>query len=376
MLKNLTHIDIDKISEKVEENINAKMNKAEDVDFLPTKGYLIVEDAAEILGIKKDTLRTFLRNGKLPSAIKIKNKWYIPKEELQSYQERINNWYKNRPKVMKNIPSLKGYLTMIEVSAQINLSRSKTSVLLNNEAFPNAIKIKNKWFIPEEDILFYLENKKDGKQVPSPFTKENQLLKGHLTTKEISERIHLGPSRILVLIHNGSFPNAVKFNGRWFIPEEDLQLYSKQRNNLLMNKNKQSNIQSLKGYLTTNEVAKELNISNGGVTALIKNGKLRDAIKHKKIWMIPESSLTERKKQIENKRISITKPDMINELNHLINNVQNEEHLKETIRLYSDFTITRLNATNGRINNVRRVFNHLRKIFYDIIIKRFYTRIK
>jgi predicted DNA-binding transcriptional regulator AlpA len=359
MLKNFPNVDIDKIPEKIVKDKTTKKNNLYNLDSFSAENYLVVKDAAELMGIKKNTLWTFLRNGKFPSAVKVKNEWYIPKEEIESYQEKIKTGYLNGSKLVQEIPSLEGYLTILEVSERISLSKSRTRALLYKNEFPNAIIVRNKWFIPDEDILYYLKKKKDEKKVPSPTTLEE-----HLTIKEISNRIHLKSSKILGLIHDGSFPNAVKVNGKWFIPKEDIQFYSKQRNHLLL----QPDTQSHQGYLTTKEVAKELNISIVGVTALIKSGKLGDAIKRGKIWIIPESSLTERKKQIENKRISITKPDMVNELVQIINSVQGKEHLKKTKRLYTDFAITRLNATNGRINNVRRVFNHLNKLFSDIII--------
>ncbi len=368
MLKNFTHVDINKIPKKIEKASNTKKNNVDNLDAFSVEDCIEVKDAADLLGIKKNSLYTFLRNGKFPSAVKKKNKWYIPKEEIESYQEKIKTGYENGSRVVKGIPSLEGYLTIIEVSERISLSKSRTSALLYIGEFPNAVKVDNKWFIPEEDFLLYLEKKKKENKIPTPPIKENLPLQRHLTTKEVSERIHLSQSRVLALINAGIFPNAIKFNGKWCIPEEDLELYSKHRNNSPSVENKQPDGQLLKGYLSINEVAKELNISIGGVMALVRSEKLRDAIKVGKIWMIPESSLIERKKQIENKRISITKPDMIKDLTQIINSVQGKMHIRETLRMYADFATTRLNATNGRINNVRRVFNHLNKLFSDIII--------
>jgi excisionase family DNA binding protein len=313
MLKNFAHVDIDKISENAKKNKNNNGNKQDDIGSLSLDNYLEVKNAVKLLGIKNNTLWTFLRNGKFPSAVKIKNKWYISKEEILSYKKKTITRNEIPSKVTTEISSLDGYLTILEVSNQINLSKSRISALLPKNVFPNAIKVHNKWFIPEDDILSYLE----------------------------------------------------KQNSQYTLNKEIQQL---QKSKLIQEKNKQLNYYKQQGYLTTREVARELNISIFGVIALINSGKLRDAIKPGKTWLIPESSLIEYKKQKENNKISITKPDMINELNQFINSVQGKKHLKETIRLYSDFTMTRLNATNGRINNVRRVFNHIKKLFSDIII--------
>lgn len=297
MLKNFAHVDLSTISDSPKNRTKPKVNKSENIDTLA--GFFVAKDAAALLGLRVKSLVAYLRRGKFPSAIKIKNKWYIPKEEIESYLEKVNTVYKNESNEIKRIPSLEGYLTLVEVSGRISLSKSRTSALLYKNEFPNAIKVRNRWFVPEEDVLSYIENKKGEKKVPTHPTKENQLLQGYLTTKEI---------------------------------------------------------------------AKELNISIGAVTALIKKGKIKDAIKFGKIWLIPESSLVERKKQLENNRISVTKPDMINELTQIISSVQGKNHIRETLKMYADFATTRLNATNGRINNVRRVFNHLNRLFSEIII--------
>jgi predicted DNA-binding transcriptional regulator AlpA len=320
-LKNFTHVDIDIISEKIEKNSNTKVNKPENIDSLSSDGFLQVKDAAKLLGIKNNSLYTFLRNGKFPSAFKVKNKWYIPKEDILSYQEKIKTRNKNPSKVAKEIPELDGYLTISEVSLRINLSRSRIAVLIYKDLFPNAIKVNNKWFIPEEDILFHQEKKKVEQKKKPSLTKEIQPLHGYLTTKN-KQTTATAPQN--------------------FIPPQ--------------------------GYLTTKEVAKKLDISVSSVIALIKKGKFKNAKKVNEYWLIPESSLIEYKKQKEKSQISVTKPDMIHELKQFINSVQDKGHLKETIKLYSDFSTTRLNATNGRTNNVRRVFNHLKKLFSKVIM--------
>ncbi|TKC14365.1 helix-turn-helix domain-containing protein [Robertmurraya kyonggiensis] len=420
-LKNFAHVDIASLSKKNETKNNNKNHNPNNIESL--EGYLDVKFASTILGIKANSLAVFLRNGKFPSAIKVKNRWYIPIEDIQSYEKKIKNRNKTPSKDTKEIPPLDGHFTTSEVSNRINLSISRVIGLINQGLFPNAIKANNKWFIPKEDILTFLLNKKvdpgiyyslDGyltiadvvnryslshsqililikknllpnamkinqewfipikdilfyqeeitRQTKQDIMK-NLSLDGHLSVSEIVNRFNLGRNIIYYDIHNGVFPNAKKTGGEWYIPEEELNYYFDRKNNQAHD----SNFIPPQGYLTTKEVAKKLGISVSNVFALKNTGKFDGIKKINKYWLIPEPSVEDYKNQKEKNQISITKPDMINELKQYINNVQDKKHLKETIRLYSDFSTTRLNATNGRINNIRRVFNHLKNLFSEII---------
>ncbi|WP_042341649.1 helix-turn-helix domain-containing protein [Bacillus timonensis] len=167
--------------------------------------------------------------------------------------------------------------------------------------------MNGKWNIPEESLSYYFEQRKnkekDSKQINSSAIK-SKILQGHLTISKVAKTFNLSHSNIRTLIREGFLPDAKKVSGQWNIPEESLSfLYEHTKN--VENESKHSiSISSLRlntfqDHLTTNEVAKKLNITPAGVKVLIKNGKLRDAIKHGKTWLIPESSLTEYKTQKE-----------------------------------------------------------------------------
>jgi predicted DNA-binding transcriptional regulator AlpA len=303
MLKNFDHVDITSIAENIKKNSNTKKHKPVHIDSLD--GFLEVKDAANLLGIKKNSLWTLLRNGNFPLAIKIQNKWYIPEEEILSYQEKRKIRQRCSPKIINKNSSVDGYcLAISEISKRINLSKSRITALIYQDLFPNAKKVNGIWYVPEEDLNYYYEYKKN----------KTQGRKRQVKTSE--------PKKI--------------------IPPQ--------------------------GYLTTKEVAKKLGISVSAVSALANKEKFNNAKKIGKNWIISESNVIEYIKQKEKNQISITKPDMISELKQFINSFQGIEHIKETTKLFNDFFITKLNATNGRINNVRRVFTHLKKLFSDIII--------
>ncbi len=351
MLKNLPYVDVNKIPEKIEKNIKLKM------DAFSLEDYLVAKDAAELLGIKKNSLCRFLRNGKFPSALKVKNKWYIPKEEIQSKRKNTRN--RTTSKKVEGFP----YLTISNVSNLLNISRFRTREIVQEGVFPNVIKFHGELFIPENDFLSYQDGNKTTRKKNQHSLKNEEVpsLHEYITTKEVATELDISTSLVHILINKGEFKDAIKPGIRWLIPKSDLIEYKKQ------NDNKQINSQLQQGYLTTKEVAKELDIMLESVWVLINSDKFKNAIKSGNRWLIPKASIIEYKKQAANK-IAITKPDVISELNQIINSVQGKKHIRETLRMYADFATTRINATNGRINNVRRVFNHLKKLFSDIII--------
>jgi predicted DNA-binding transcriptional regulator AlpA len=370
MLKNFAHLDINKIVNEKYEDSKPPDKKQDNLDSLPSGNFYKVKEAANLLGIKINTLQSILREGKFPLAIKVKNVWYIPKEGVQSY---LATRSKKLPTVTpKKTPSMDGYFTISSVSLRINLSHSRISLLIKEGVFPNAKKVSNKWFIPEKDILFYQEDKRAKAEKQSSIIKERKaLLPGFLKISDVVKTIHISRSKIYNLIQTGLFPNATKVNGKWFIPKEELHFCYE----FISKVNQQKNItKTSKGFIqpqdysTTKETAGKLGISVAGVIAVINRGNFKGAEKINNKWFIPDTDLVAYKEQRDKNPISITKPEMIDELNQFLSSFQDEIHLKDTIKVFSDFSMTRLNATSGRINNVRRVFNNLKRLFSEVIL--------
>lgn len=430
MLSNFTNVDTSSISNNLEKQSTPNIQEPETIASLD--GFFLVKDACKILNIKENTLQLLLRNSIFPTAVKVKNKWYIPKEEIISHQEkkelkrknpfpvtkeayaldgyisvsevskRINIrspvlcqfikkglfpdaikvngiWYIpwsdilssiedekesqwDYPSLIKKIHSLNEYLTIFEACQRFNLSRHRIYTTINKGSFPNAQKVNGIWFIPENDILAYHEMKME---------KENQRPDGYLKKSEVSKRLNISSSSVYRHINKGTFPNSKKFEGGWFIKESDLNYYheyNKIKNETKHKSSASKNFELPDGFLTAKDVAEKLNIKYTTVISLIGKGRFEEAKKIGNLWVIPESDLIEYVKQKDENQISITKPDMIHELKQFINSFEQAVHIEETIILYSEFLTTKLNATNGRTNNIRRVFNHLKKLFTDVII--------
>ncbi|MBJ7966974.1 helix-turn-helix domain-containing protein [Bacillus cereus] len=357
-------------------------------------GFCTIEEAASLTGRHPQTIKGWASQGEIESKSVVLNhlrKIFVKRESLQvvKKKKRINmlknfayvdialisdnpeNNMNNEIPKQAPIGSLDNFFEVKEAAKLLGIKDNSLGAFLRRGKFPSAVKLKNKWYIPEEEILSYQAKKKTRQRKINTIHKDMYLLDGYLTLSEVTEKINLSRSRIYVLVNNGMFPNAKKVKGKWYVYEKDLDFYHEYK---IINKNVVKKIttypQNLpRGYLTKNEVSKILNITVSGVLALINRGKFKSAKKINKIWYIPESNILEYNKQKEKEQISITKPDLIYELKQQINDVQNKEYLKETFKFYAEFSTTKINATSGRVNNLRRVFNYLRRLFSELIIK-------
>ena len=343
MLENFPHID-DSIIKKSIETINKnKVKVTNDLNYV--KDFLTFKEALKILKVKKSSLESYLRRGKFPSAIKAKNKWYIAAHDIDVYLE-------------KECMDQKGYLKTSTIIQQLNLSSNIVLRLISKGAFPSAKKVNGRWYVKKEEVDTY--------KYPNPINilqndtiqKETKYLK----TSEITQQLNLNLIDVLKLISKGTFSSSAKINGRWYVKKEEIDAYEQYKLSI------SKEIKIPEGYLTIDEVGQELDIRSSEVRSLINKKKLINAKRYNGNWFIPEDSLIEYKHKKLRNQISTTKPEMINDLTLLIEGTQGKEHLKETFSLYRDFSSTKLKATQGRIDNIRRVFNTLRRLFSKVLV--------
>ncbi|WP_461673180.1 helix-turn-helix domain-containing protein [Priestia megaterium] len=345
MLKNFPQID-DSIIKKSIETMNKNKVKITN-DINDVQDFLTFKEALEILKVKKGSLEDYLKRGKFPSAIKLKNKWYIDPQDIAAYSEK--EWM-----------TQKGYLKTSEIVQQLNINSSSVLKLISRGTFPSAKKVNGRWYIKKEEVDTYKHSKPS--DIPQKRNDAPQEETECLKTSEIVQRLNINSSSVLKLISRGTFPSAKKVNGRWYVKKEEIDTYEQYKLSIT------KEIKVPEDYLTLDEVAQELNIRPSGVRSLIKKKKLIDAKRYNKNWFIPENSLIEYKRKKLQSQISVTKPGMISDLTQLIENTEGKEHLKETFRLYTDFSTIKLKATQGRIDNIRRVFNTLRRLFSKVLV--------
>ena len=176
-------------------------------------GCVNVKEATKKLGFKTDSsVLIALKENKLPNAFKTSGKWWIPSEDISSY---LDNKKKNVP-IRKewSIPRKAKEKNCLNISQTLEKLGYKTKFqirrMITEKHLPNAFKLSGRWWIPLNDIESY----ENSLTIPS----------GYLNTKEANERLkYCNPGAITLLITKKKFPNALKINGRWYIPLKDIE---------------------------------------------------------------------------------------------------------------------------------------------------------
>lgn len=116
--------------------------------------------------------------------------------------------------------SRKKILTTKQVAERLGIKRSDDiGTMIKNGKFPNAFKAGKGWRIPLEDIQAYefLLNK----------------TKYCLDIKQTAKRLGYKEGRVPSLIKRSIFPNAFKYNGKWWIPQVDIRIIEEEKLNTL-----------------------------------------------------------------------------------------------------------------------------------------------
>lgn len=130
-----------------------------------------------------------------PNALKLKNKWWIPISDLDAYKVSIENCL-----CTEEVANRLGYKSSDNILA-----------LLKENKFPNAFKIRSKWWIPSSDVESY-------KQVEIK----------SLDIKNAAKRLDRNTFNISDLIKKNKFLNAFKHSGKWWIPIQDIEKYEQE----------------------------------------------------------------------------------------------------------------------------------------------------
>ncbi|MEE6132816.1 helix-turn-helix domain-containing protein [Priestia sp. GS2] len=204
---------------------------------------LDVKQTAQRLKIRStSTIHKLIQDKKFPNAFKSNNKWWIPIEDIETYEKAKND---------------KSFLSAKEAAERLGY-KSLDSLFNNIDDFPNAFKFDGKWRIPLDDLSLY--------------EKKLQCL----TVKQVAIEVgNTSAAYITDMIHKNHFPNAFKLKGKWRIPPKDLEPFK--------------DFIRPEGYLTTRETAEELGYT--GIFRLIQEKKLPNAIKVNNVWWVPQGDI-------------------------------------------------------------------------------------
>lgn len=159
------------------------------------------------------------------------------------------------------------YFKTGQVAERLGLKKSdEVSALIRLNKFPNAFRVNNRWRITLEDIEEY----------------ERQMQKNNtdhcLSVRETVARLgYKTGTSVMDLIEKSILPNAIKLNGIWWIPIEDIESIEEKR----------------LGTLNATQTAQRLDFkSSSAITVLINKNEFPNAFKDfSGAWRIPHSDI-------------------------------------------------------------------------------------
>lgn len=169
---------------------------------------LSVEEARKKLNISENKLYSMLNEGEFPNAKKLGESWKIPESDLLSC-----------------LKIFLGKLSVEEASKKLNVTKVTLNRWIKLSYFPNAELTFRGWIIPESDVRKIIE---ENNQNHTKSAKRNNhsiniyKQNGFLTIKEVAKHLNKSERVILGWLKEGICSNAKKFEGIWWIPEEDL----------------------------------------------------------------------------------------------------------------------------------------------------------
>src|SRR5699024_7106189 len=194
-----------------------------------------------------------IKNECFPNAFKYKNRWYIPKEDVDAFKklEKIK------------LEKTKNCMEINSTAKILNISITRVKFLIKNDPLSIAFKFNNTWWIHKTEVKAYKEHLK----------KANSYMNMHNTAKFLNISIY----HVKFLIKDGTFSNAFKHNNRWHILKEEIDAFKEQE---------KIKLKKTKDCMDVNSTAKLLDIPIHRVKYLIKNGTFSDAFKHNERWYI------------------------------------------------------------------------------------------
>lgn len=360
------------------EIVNKKKTKESSLGTkLENHEYLTADSASKILNVKISTIYTYLKEEKFPTSYKEKNIWFISAYEIEEYR-KVQLQKKGKKlsiqEILDSTNNPLGYLQTKQILKKLDVSSINISTYINLGHFPSAIKIKNKWFVKDTDIDNYLAEKKlKTKAIDLHITdKINQksresVLKinkdTHLSLRQTAKVFGFNQMEMQYLIDKEVFTNPIHIRSNWYFPINEFELVKESTfyQEILERYNPS-------GYLQIKQIIKKLNVSSINSSLFIKSGHFPSAIKIKNKWFVKETDVDNYLANKHMKTKPESKSDLIIKLLKVIKSNTTNGNIPETIISYQEFCKTKLNATNGREVNWRRVFGQLNKVFKSILL--------
>ncbi|MBY0160198.1 helix-turn-helix domain-containing protein [Cytobacillus firmus] len=166
--------------------------------FSTPEGFFSFQEAADYLSIGVSWVRKLVSRNVLNDVEIIDGTQFIRKECVEEY--------------LKSTLPPEGYLSIAQATEELSLSKAVITSLVQDGAFPGAIKQKIPyhhagWIIPIESISQY----KQSQFFPSD----------HVSSADIAAHLGLGKPWINQLIREGVILKGIKHNNEWIVPSDE-----------------------------------------------------------------------------------------------------------------------------------------------------------
>lgn len=318
----------------VVDNHYNNLNELERDSSILDKFYSI-KDIENIMRLTNTGVRSLLRREGNIKVTKRYQKFYVEKESFDKY-------FKKHPISYSH--------TLAELMSLLNLSRYKINELINEGKFKNTIKENRVWYIPKKENQDYING----------YILLNEKIERSMTLTQLSEKTGIARASIAKSRYSGVFENAFFHNEIWYIPDEDINNFYRLHT-------------SLENTLSTVDVAKRLGYKKvTSISSLILENKFPNAFKYKREWRIPLKDIEEYERILERRdsKINFTNDFARAELEKVLNELNYNNDIENTINLYIKYVNIFLAKTISNKYNKRLQFNiymnFLRKIYKEI----------
>lgn len=173
---------------------------------------------ANKLGYTKNSILKLLKKKIFPNAFKISGNWLIPTSDIKRFQQSIH--YINEiefANTEEGDSDSNNFFDIKKLKVRLTLSEGTIKSLIHQKQFPNAFKYKQRWWVPLNDVRDFEQSLK----------KEKNKKLNCLSTKDAAKKLGYGSHVEInqLIVKYNRFPNAFKRDGRWWIPNNDIEQF-------------------------------------------------------------------------------------------------------------------------------------------------------
>lgn len=383
----------------------------EEVNLIIPKNFITKQELKEIIGKSDSTVSRLVKKGVLRQEKIGKHNYYDKNSLSEYYDYKISIEKKaviKKVSIQKSIP-LEGILTD-EIAK--NLSRRIKEPIFIEEikrlvsiGFYHIDEIVGKLMVDKKEVVRAC---KQGiidcnyiKKEIFLHSSQIKLLQNHFDLlKEIEENKYISLSlaaqmlkkqyKTISIMCSEGILGFVEVYGKLYIKKDTLLIYLQEKEDEKLQKQQaqkqryeekvkkietqkqkdEEKRKKIEGLIKISEAAKILDVCIETVSLYIRKGMVKKSVKvGRNIYICMEEINKVRKERELNRVKSRTKEEVIAEYASFINGVSVRNEHKKTFKLYKKFGLAKLNATEGRISNIRRTLSYVIRLYEDILTK-------